>query len=219
MASVTRKPQRTRAERRAAMVRQLLQATEELLEQGESFTELSVERLVSHAGISRSTFYVYFEDKGALLREMSADVMVQLLHAAEVWWNSAPDAGRAEIRRSMADVVERYRPHAAIMAAVVDSAPYDPAVREQFLTLMQRYEQEIDTHIRAGQAAGYVRQGLPPKETAALLCWMAERSLYQEMRNVADPTAVERFIDALTAVVWNTLYAGVKTDDGQPIAS
>jgi len=57
------------------MRRRLLEVVQQLLDEGESFTEMSVERLVSEAGISRSTFYVYFEDKGDLLRTtMSAQL-------------------------------------------------------------------------------------------------------------------------------------------------
>src|SRR4051794_34010288 len=68
MPSVTRKSQSSRAERRDNIRRRLLAVLENLLDKGENFTEVSVERLVSEAGISRSTFYVYFEDKGDLLR-------------------------------------------------------------------------------------------------------------------------------------------------------
>lgn len=213
MPSVTRKPQRTRADRRNQILQRMLEATEAMLEEGESFTELSVERLVGKAGISRSTFYVYFEDKGDLLRALSGDVMIQLLEAAELWWTAPPDAGRDVIRRSMAEVVRTYVPHATLMAAVVDSAPYDVAVREQFHGLMGRYQTAIAQHIRAGQADGSVQAGLPPEETAALLSWMAERALYQIVRTVEE-SQLEPFVEALTSIVWNTLYAGVRDEDG-----
>ena len=66
MASVTRNAQPSRADRRASLERQLLTATERLMqEEGQAFTELSGDRLVTEAGISRATFYVYFEDKGS----------------------------------------------------------------------------------------------------------------------------------------------------------
>ncbi|HEY5854151.1 MAG TPA: helix-turn-helix domain-containing protein, partial [Aldersonia sp.] len=71
MASVTRRQHTTRAQRRAAIEQAMLAATERLMESGTSFTELSVDRLASEAGISRPTFYVYFEDKGDVLRRLA----------------------------------------------------------------------------------------------------------------------------------------------------
>ena len=64
MPSVTRKPQAKRQERREQLERRLLDATERLMRDGASFTELSVDRLSSEAGMSRASFYIYFEDKG-----------------------------------------------------------------------------------------------------------------------------------------------------------
>ena len=53
------------------MERRLLDATERLMRDGASFTELSVDRLSTEAGISRASFYIYFEDKGQLLRRLA----------------------------------------------------------------------------------------------------------------------------------------------------
>ena len=41
-------------------------------------SELTIERLCSQAAVSRSTFYVYFEDKGDLLRAWFSDITVEL---------------------------------------------------------------------------------------------------------------------------------------------
>ena len=95
MASVTRRPHSDRAARRGEIGRRLLVAVEKLLADGESFTEVSVERLVTEAGISRSTFYVYFEDKGDLLQALTADVMIEVIDAARAWWALPADADRA----------------------------------------------------------------------------------------------------------------------------
>lgn len=86
MASVTRKPQANRQERREQIERLLLDATERLMADGASFTELSVDRLATEAGISRASFYVYFEDKGDLLRRLTGQVFDDLAAAAERWW-------------------------------------------------------------------------------------------------------------------------------------
>src|ERR1700743_3895237 len=107
MASVTRKPQAKRQERREQIERRLLDATERLMRDGASFTELSVDRLSSAAGMSRASFYIYFEDKGHLLRRMAGQVFADLAESAERWWSVAwrhdPDdvrAGRAALTPS-----------------------------------------------------------------------------------------------------------------------
>src|SRR4051812_20626808 len=71
MASVTRASRPSRRDRRDAMQRRVLEATEQLVCEGVNFTELSVERLAGVAGISRSTFYVHFEDKSDLARRLT----------------------------------------------------------------------------------------------------------------------------------------------------
>src|SRR5947209_20107000 len=100
MPSVTRKAQANREQgrqqRREQMERRLLDATERLMRDGASFTELSVDRLSTEAGISRASFYIYFEDKGHLLRCLAVQVFGDLVAGAERWWGVArrrdPDA-------------------------------------------------------------------------------------------------------------------------------
>lgn len=207
MPSVTRRSKRGRAERRAEIEQSLLEGTERLLSEGASFTELSVERLVAEAGISRSTFYVYFTDKGHLIRELTEDVMGQLYDAGAIWWDRGADATREDIRRSMGAVVDVYRRHDSLMAAVVDTAVYDPEVRTVFGALMERYVTVLSGVIDQGQERGFIATDVPARETAEALSWMAERSCYQVARG-ADRDRQDRLADALTAVVWNTLYSG-----------
>ena len=68
----------------------------------ESYTALSVERLVREAGISRATFYVYFEDKGDLLRALAEDFIERILGRGVDWWQLPPDATKADLRAAHA---------------------------------------------------------------------------------------------------------------------
>ncbi|HEY0572737.1 MAG TPA: TetR/AcrR family transcriptional regulator [Pseudonocardia sp.] len=211
MPSVTRKTQGSRAERRDQIKTRLLSAVESLLADGENFTELSVERLVTLAGVSRSTFYVYFEDKGELIRAWLAEIISELDVAAQEWWSLGTGGGVswADLRAALNRVVTVYRPHTTLMAAAFDAAAYDPGVREQVDTMMQRNIAGLRKHIRAGQAAGYVDERLLPAQTAAWLQWMAERGLHRLIRDATDDELRE-LIDAYTTIVWNTLYAGAR---------
>jgi AcrR family transcriptional regulator len=206
MPSVTRRRQSSRAQRSEEVRGRLLAVVEQLLEQGDSFTELSVERLVSEAGISRSTFYVYFQDKGELLRAWFIGIEAELESAARDWWGLDSSSRREDLRDALDKVVRAYRPHTTLMAAMYDAAAYDPGVRELVETMMAGNIAGLRKHIRAGQREGFIDPALPPQQTAQWLTWMAERGLHQLVRTASD-TELERLIDAYTAIVWNTLYA------------
>jgi TetR/AcrR family transcriptional regulator, ethionamide resistance regulator len=219
MPSVTRKTQASRAERRDLIKARLLAAVESLLAEGENFTELSVERLVSLAGVSRSTFYVYFEDKGELIRAWLTEINSELDVAAQRWWSLGGEGQGAvswdDVRAALNRVVLVYRPHTTLMAAAFDAAAYDPAVRDQVDTMMQRNIAGLRKHIRAGQASGSVDAALPAAQTAAWLTWMAERGLHRLIRDARDDE-LARLVDAYTSIVWNTLYAGAANSPHRP---
>ncbi|MGQ0466492.1 MAG: TetR/AcrR family transcriptional regulator [Sporichthyaceae bacterium] len=206
MPSITRKAGSTRAQRRDDIRAKLLGAIEQMLGEGESFTELSVERLVAAAGVARSTFYVYFEDKGELLRAWLEDITGELDTSAKGWWKLDEQAKYDDLRAALSAIVETYRPHTNLMAAAFDAAAYDAGVREATQGLMTHNAAGLRKHIRTGQQKGFVDPYLPPAEVAQWLTWMAERGFHQLVRG-ADDGVVEALIDGYTAIVWNTLYA------------
>ncbi|WP_205698836.1 TetR/AcrR family transcriptional regulator [Conexibacter sp. SYSU D00693] len=207
MPSVTRSSSKSvRARRRDEARQRLLEVVERLLDEGETFTEISVERLVSEAGMSRSTFYVYFEDKGDLLRAWFADIVAELSEVAGAWWKLGPDATRDDVREVLAAIVRTYRPHVTLMAATYDTAAYDVGTRELTDSMMGVNVAGLRKHIRAGQKAGFIDASLPAAQTAAWLTWMAERGLHQLVRGASD-NELEQLIEAYTGIVWNTLYA------------
>ena len=66
MPSITRKTASGRT-RRDAVQAELLDAVERLLEAGESYTSLGVQRICDEAGVARSAFYTNFANKSELL--------------------------------------------------------------------------------------------------------------------------------------------------------
>jgi AcrR family transcriptional regulator len=213
MPSVTRKSHGNRAKRRDDVRRRLLAVVEELLTAGESYAEISVERLVSEAKLSRSTFYVYFEDKGDLLRAWFEQVIEELDAAAGAWWKLDGTATPADLRAALAQIVNTYRPHTTLMAALYDMSSYDSTVREEVATMMSRNSGGLRRHIQRGQKQGWIDPDLLPAETAAWLTWMAERGQHQMVR-LADDAEVEKLIDAYADVVWNSLYAFAPARNG-----
>jgi AcrR family transcriptional regulator len=206
MPSITRKAAGTRAQRRDEIRLKMLSAVEEMLTEGETFTELSVERLVARAGVARSTFYVYFEDKGELLRAWLDDISGELDAIAKRWWSLDADAQREDLHEALGAIVATYRPHTALMAAAFDAAAYDLAVRESVMELIGHNSAGLRKHIRTGQRDGFIDPNLPANEVALWLTWMAERGLHQLVRG-ADDATFAKVLEGYTAIIWNTLYA------------
>lgn len=206
MPSVRRKSHNARTERRDALRRDLLDAVERLIGEGESFTEISVEQLVAEVGISRTTFYVYFADKSEVLSAWFAEIAGDLAAALSAWWDLDAASTREDLRAAFGHVVRAYRPHAALMAAAFHAAAYDPSVRELTAAFMDENIESLRRHIRGGQEAGFIDPSLPADDVATWMLWTAERGFHVILVE-ADDAEVERQLDAYTAIAWNTLYA------------
>ncbi|WP_372787845.1 TetR/AcrR family transcriptional regulator [Paraconexibacter sp.] len=205
MGSVTRTTKTSsRATRRDEMSRRLLDALEQNLATA-SVTELSVDRLARDAGVSRSAFYLHFEDKADLLRLLYANVVEELIEAAGVWWSLPPGSTKEELLDGFRVLLDTYREHALLMQAVVEVATYDPDLRDEFDALMTRAVGEVVEHIRAGQESGSIRRGLDAQPVASCLTWMTERVLMQVL-GTADEAEAQRHLAGLVDVYWHTLY-------------
>ena len=197
-------PERSSAE---ALTARLRDAVETLLEQEDaSYTELTVGSICSAAGISRPTFYAYFDDKVALVRAMATDTIGELVDVSSQWL-TAPKATREELNRAMTQLIEAYASHRRVMAVAAEVASYDAKLQNEFSAAVERASRKVARHIADGQERGLVRAGLEPVATARWLGWMTERGLRRAYagRSIASRSAIA----AMTDVHWFTLYDGV----------
>jgi AcrR family transcriptional regulator len=201
--------QRTPEERRALLARHFVAVVEKLIEGGEAYADLSVESLITAAGISRSTFYAYFEDKGALLGAMAEDVTAELFTTGESWWSFPDDGDKQALREALRPAIEMHRRHHAILGAVADTAAYDARVREQHLRLVGGVAENLAAHVRGAQRRGAACPDLDAVRVSRWLIWMQERGLHQLVAPAA-PGEAGKLLDALTDIVWRTLYAGYR---------
>ncbi|OBK49072.1 TetR/AcrR family transcriptional regulator [Mycobacterium kubicae] len=205
MPSVTRKPQANRQLRREQMERRLLEATERLMRDGASFTELSVDRLATEAGISRASFYIYFEDKGDLLRRLAGQVFGDLTSGAQRWWGVAWRHDPEDVRAAMSAIIASYRRHQPVLVALNEMAAYDPVTTETYGQLLTAVSERLTKVIEDGQADGSIRRHLPAATMASALTWMVERACQQNLP--ANPPEYDaELATSLTEIVWGALY-------------
>ena len=209
MPSVTRKPQtnreQERQQRREQIERRLLDATERLMRDGASFTELSVDRLSTEAGISRASFYIYFEDKGHLLRRLANQVFADLADSAERWWSVSSRHDPEDVRAAMGGIIASYRRHQPVLVALNEMAGYDPLVAATYRNLLTAVTGRMTRVIEEGQTDGSIRPDLTAATTASALTWMVERACQQNLP--VQPRDYDAELAAtLAEIIWGALY-------------
>lgn len=204
MASTTRKSKAARADRKSDIEERMRQAITALVSGGERFTELSVERLVAEAGMARSTFYVYFEDKGALLRAIGQSTLHTFYEGARPWFDNREKVTYDDVKTAMRGILDAFHENEVVMAAVAETAVYDPDVGEMYRDSVDDFITSVRKLIQRGQKDGSVRD-VSPQDAAAALSWMIERTT-QQLGPGATPKEIDAIATGLADVVWGTLY-------------
>ncbi len=210
MASVTEKKGRTRADQREELLRKLRQTTEQLLGEGRSYTEISVNELCRQAEVNRSTFYLHFEDKGHLLRDLAGTALAEVAEIAREWWSNADATSADETEAIAARMFATYQQHGLLFAAFADTAVYDPVVREVYNGMIAMFASEMQRLVDEAKADGRLQQDVPAEEVSQMLVWMVERTCYQMVRG-ADEERLGRLARA-TALIARTVAYGRPTE-------
>jgi len=218
MPSVTRSrkdnPEQS-AQRRDAIERSLVAATNELVAAGSSFTEISVNQLARAAGISRSTFYVYFRDKGDLVGRISQQMTAELITAMGCWIPYAERAVWADVRQAVLDTMSVYERHGALMAALIETAAYDPDVAELSRQMMARFVDQIRMGYDRIVAAGK-HNPIGNADVIKVLPFMLERCCYFYARG-RPARELEWLAESMTQVLWSSLYhPDIPVEKGEP---
>jgi AcrR family transcriptional regulator len=189
-----------RSTKRQAVEAAVLRATEELLEEGNAFAELNVERIATRAGIGRTAFYFYFHDKRELLMRLTSDVSEQLYAVASRWFAGDDD----ELVSALREIGELYREHAALLRVIVEVSTYDDEVAGRWRALLGRFVDASRRRIEREQAAGRA-VATDAHATAFALCWMTERTMYQHLVQGA-PLPLGDMVDAMAGIWLRAVY-------------
>lgn len=196
----------------------LLAAIDALAAEGEAYSTVSVERLATAAGISRATFYIYFEGKADLLQAWFADILEDLAAAAERWWGLEAEVTPEQLGDALGALIDVYVASAGLMAAINDEATQNGDLRATLAAAIQQGTDGLREHIERGQAAGCVDPELFAPETAAWLVWLIERGMNQVMVGV-QPRQADLLRSNLTSMIWHVLYLDPPAHPGRPSAS
>jgi AcrR family transcriptional regulator len=189
-------------ERRAAVELRILDATEALLTEGNSYADLSIERIASEAEISRTAFYDYFRDKRELLIRLLERITEPLRGQADQL--IASRSGPESLAEILAYFMDFSREHHALFRATVEASTYDEVVYRFSGELLESFAEPLRVRIEAEQKAGQALPA-PAQATAFTLIWMTWHICYERLAGSGE-VSEEELLEALTLIWQRSIY-------------
>ena len=191
----------------------LIALTERLVDAGLVFSAISVERLTREAGMPRTRFYNYFDDKADLLLAWFDVARPEIEHAAAGWSGLARVTSREQLRDVLRELLEVHRARRSLFAAMSEGGTTDPLLQSAYEELLQTIAAGLREHIERGQREGWVDSGLLSGGTADWLIWGWERNASMVSDRAGD-IEFARSLDGFTSFVWGVLYRTANTLSG-----
>lgn len=203
MPSITRAPSKS-VERHEAVEARVFAAVERLLGEGSRYTEISVQRIITEAGLARSTFYAHFRDKSDLLGRLAASLKESLFDAAAWDPTGGADALPALVR-AFEDVLRRHREHRVLLAAIAETAAYDPAVNDFYTADLDAFEARAAEYLVRCQSAGLADPSIEPAAASMIVVVGGYQAI---VRHIAtDPGSGDAaFARQLAEIWWYGVY-------------
>jgi AcrR family transcriptional regulator len=182
----------------------ILTATASLLTDHQ-FGELAVSDILTAAGVSRGTFYFYFDSKQDVLAELVRRAVVQG-HAAAAPWLANPADPAAALRIGISAGAELWRASAPILRAIVENWRTDPRLEALWLEQMQSFTDATVIQITADPRARQRLSGQDIPAVASALTWLGERLYYLAAINTPPFDNQDTLIDTLLHFWMSALY-------------
>jgi AcrR family transcriptional regulator len=204
MGSITR-PRSQPSKRRAATEAAVLAAVKRLLFEGESFTELGINRIAKEAGVARSTFYLCFQDKTDVLIGLTGSMKDELFAIGAAWRPTGTGGGLEGLVAVFEDQLRFYRERAPLLAAIAEVSAYDPALREAAFQELERFADHITDLVEEEQRAGRLSPDVDAVIASRVQVWGGEHAVARQV-TTGDPQNDAQFARESALSQWFGLY-------------
>jgi AcrR family transcriptional regulator len=186
--------------RREASAHEILAATRRLLATGGPVAKLSVDKIVTEAGVSRATFYARFSDKHAVIGSLAQEALAWREEIfAEVL--ADPVLTHERLDELLRAIVSHWQANRPVLAAIIELAESDPAMREPWRAAVNEIAEQAAEQFRIR----WDNSPDQPPDLAAMataFTWMFERCCHQL---VIDDASAETMALAMSEIIWRTL--------------
>jgi AcrR family transcriptional regulator len=155
-----------------------------------AFRELSVDAIMEQTGLTRTAFYRYFDDLGALVQTLLAESARPLLRASEGLAEAARDGDEERFRTRLVELAAAFAEHGVVLDAAVVAGHYDEDLERLVEDMRERFVALIAEGLR--ERAARTGAELPaPEESARALNAMNETYLLRTFGHGARITPEE----------------------------
>jgi len=180
----------------------LLEALDDRLRES-TLDEINIADISRSAGLTRSAFYFYFENKAAAVAALHEEMYAEGTVAAEVLTGDGTVRGRIE--SAIRAIVRGWGGRTHLHRAILDARAASPAVRDQWDAFQRRYVDVVADLIETERAAGAAPAGPDARSLATALLDLNDRTLERVVR-APEGADLEGHLDAVVHVWLLTIY-------------
>lgn len=159
----------------------LLAALEEHLRDGSSLDEINIADISRSAGVTRSAFYFYFENKAAAVAALHDEMYAEGFDAAGVL--DGDGTVRDRIESAIRAIISGWSQRRHLYAAILDARATSAAVREQWEDYQQSYVDVVADLIESERRDGAAPAGPDARQVALALLDLNDRTLERVVRS------------------------------------
>lgn len=195
-------PARRRAQSRGDLREQAILAGARALLEERPLSQVTTDELATAAGLSRSSFYFYFDSKQAVATAL-LDGLADELRAENGPWLEAAGPAEAELRQATVHIVSLWRTHGGLLRQAWHCDAGDGQLAAWRAGVVERGTRRLTTKIERDRAAGLAPAGPPSAPVLARSLQALKNELLAEVR---EPAADEGVVDDLVAMTLRLIY-------------
>jgi AcrR family transcriptional regulator len=192
-----RQPQRS-DQRRIAILESLDQHLQE-----SSFESINIADISRRAGVTRSAFYFYFENKAAAVAALMEQMYDDAFVAADLLSNTA-EAPQRRVRAMMDAFFDTWERHRYLYQAMLEARASSAAVREMWDSDRASFVPPVAATIDAERRAGRAPDGPDADVLATMLLEFNDRLL--ERLTVGGPLSAEQLKEGAVTIWLRAIY-------------
>ncbi|HET7741773.1 MAG TPA: TetR/AcrR family transcriptional regulator [Mycobacterium sp.] len=197
-----RPPQRSDHRREA-----ILDALDRWLRE-ESLEAVNIAEIAKQAGVTRSAFYFYFENKGAAVAALMGR-MVDEVFAVNDAFTMAEDSPDGRIHAMLDGLFASWEGHQHMFKAMLDARGTSASVRDIWDEARESFVESVAEMIRADRAAGRAPAGVDAEVLASVLLEFNDRLL--ERLTLGGTLTREQLMDGAATVWLRSIYGTTDT--------